>query len=127
MYGNVINGNYINFAICEYYNDDIFTQLSTLVMTMVATLDSDQQLKCYGKVEQTTYSMLWSFFGHHLELMFMKFDVQLLEKVVSLLIRGVSSPVSDVQSDSTNCINAFCEFVHEKLKRKPTQKSAYLV
>lgn len=28
MYRYVITGNYINFAICEYYNDDIFTQLS---------------------------------------------------------------------------------------------------
>lgn len=25
LYQNVINGNYINFAICEYYNDDVFT------------------------------------------------------------------------------------------------------
>lgn len=57
----------------------------------------------------------------------MKFEVSLLKQVVMLLVRGVASETSEVQSDSTNCINAFCEFVHEKLKRKPTQKSAYLV
>ena len=25
MYLNMIAGNYVNFAICEYYNDSIFT------------------------------------------------------------------------------------------------------
>jgi hypothetical protein len=25
LFMNIINGNYINFAICEYYNDDVFT------------------------------------------------------------------------------------------------------
>lgn len=42
LYHNVINGNYINFAICEYYNDDVFTQLTTLTLKMVASLDPVQ-------------------------------------------------------------------------------------
>ena len=28
LYLNMIAGNYVNFAICEYYNDSVFTQLS---------------------------------------------------------------------------------------------------
>jgi hypothetical protein len=46
----VIVGSYINFAICEYYNDDVFTQLSTLVLQMVGSLDV-AKLKQYSKVE----------------------------------------------------------------------------
>ena len=71
--------------------------------------------------------MLWCFFSHHMELMFMKFDLPLLTSISEMLIRGLSANSFEVQSDSTNCINVFCEFVHEKLRRKPTQKSAYLV
>ena len=42
LYFNVISGNYINFAICEYYNDDVFTQLSQLTIKMVATQKTDE-------------------------------------------------------------------------------------
>lgn len=38
---NIISGNYINFAICEYYNDDVFSQLCLVVVKMVATLNKD--------------------------------------------------------------------------------------
>jgi hypothetical protein len=119
LYHNVINGNYINFAICEYYNDDVFTQLTSLTLKMVASLDP-VQLQAYAKVEVTVYGMLWCFFSHHMELMFMKFDMALLKSISEMLIRGLSATSFEVQSDSTNCINVFCEFVHEKLRRKPT-------
>jgi hypothetical protein len=115
----VISGNYINFAICEYYNDDVFTQLSQLTIKMVAISDTEE-MKLYGKVELHVYNMIWSFFSHHLELMFMKFEVPLIKQIVQVVIEGVKSQNSEILASSTNCINAFCEFVHEKLKRKPT-------
>lgn len=71
--------------------------------------------------------MLWSFFNSHLELLFLKFDKLLLKNILGIIISGLSESTFEIQSDCTNCINAFCDFVHEKLKRKPTQKSAYLV
>ena len=33
LYHNMIAGSYVNFAICESYNDDIFTVISKLVFT----------------------------------------------------------------------------------------------
>ena len=39
MYCNMIAGAYVNFAICEYYQDSIFTQLSQLVLTTVSICD----------------------------------------------------------------------------------------
>ena len=71
--------------------------------------------------------MLWSFFNSHLELLFLKFDKLLLKNILGIIISGLSESTFEIQSDCTNCTNAFCDFVHEKLKRKPTQKSAYLV
>ena len=39
LYHNMIAGHYVNFAICEYYNDNIFTVLSQLVIQMIAACD----------------------------------------------------------------------------------------
>ena len=46
---------------------------------------------------------------------------------MNIFVAGVGDTTFEVQTDSTNCINAFCEFVHEKLKRAPTKQSAFLV
>lgn len=57
----------------------------------------------------------------------MKFDLQLVTQVLTLLTQGLAhSPTFEIQSDIANCLNYFCEFVFEKLKRKPSDKSAYL-
>jgi exportin-7 len=39
IYNNCITGNFINYAICEYYNDDTFTQLSSYIFQMVTAVD----------------------------------------------------------------------------------------
>jgi len=50
MYQNIIAGNYINFAICDYYNDDTFTLITQLVFTMVSSLNL-KELESYKKVQ----------------------------------------------------------------------------
>ena len=35
----MIAGSYVNFAICEYYNDSIFTVLSQMIFTSLTTCD----------------------------------------------------------------------------------------
>ena len=37
IYSNCITGHFINFAICEFYNDDTFSQLSTFVMKTIVS------------------------------------------------------------------------------------------
>ena len=54
LFSNIISGNYINFAICEYYNDNIFSELTQLVLTMVSSLDHDE-LVSYCKVKIMVY------------------------------------------------------------------------
>jgi len=73
------------------------------------------------------YAMNWQFFNHHLEPFFMKVDSSLIHQVMNLFVVGMADTTFEVQTDSTNCINAFCEFVHERLKRVPTKQSAFLV
>ena len=54
LFSYIISCNYINFAICEYYNDNIFSELTQLVLTMVSSLDHDE-LVSYCKVKIMVY------------------------------------------------------------------------
>jgi len=73
MLGKCITGNYINFAICEYYNDNTFTQLSQMVMQCILNQDM-AQVKSYKQLYKQMYSLLEEFFQKHLELVFLRFD-----------------------------------------------------
>lgn len=53
----MINGNYINFAICEYYNDEVFTQLSKCIFTSIAYFDVSE-LRQYEKISKQVYQLL---------------------------------------------------------------------
>jgi len=117
---NMISGNYINFAICEYYNDDVFTTLSQLIFNSIVSCDL-AQMRSYEKMNRRVFTLFLQFFAHHLELLFLKFDMPLIEKMLGLLGSGLSDNVFDIQADSTNCINSFNEFVFAKLRVNITQ------
>ena len=59
--------------------------------------------------------------------MFMKFDNKLIEAMVSLLVQGMQDPSFDVQAESCACLNAFNEYVFEKLQGKKTQQQSQLI
>ena len=46
----MITGNYINFAICDYYQDDIFSVLSQMVLTSTVSVDYENELKTFTKL-----------------------------------------------------------------------------
>lgn len=73
IYINCITGHFINFAICEFYNDDTFGQLSTHVFKALISLPYSD-IKVYDKLHKKAFQLLESFFRNHLELMFFKFD-----------------------------------------------------
>lgn len=73
MLGKCISGNYINFAICEYYNDNTFTQLSQMIMQCILNQDLDL-IKSYKPLYKQLYTLLEDFFNKHLELIFLRFD-----------------------------------------------------
>ena len=57
------------------------------------------------------------YFKFHLETVFLKFDSQLIEKVLQLLVGGFSDTKFDIQSEATTAINYFCEYVYERLQK----------
>ena len=80
----MITGNYINFAICEYYNDEVVTQLSKQIFTSICTSEVSQ-LRSYEKINKKVYQIISQFFTNHLELLFTKFDMPLIEKMLRIL------------------------------------------
>ena len=60
------------------------------------------------------------FLNHHFELLFMRFDADLLKGLCDMLLIGLQSPASEVLSETANSINAFCIYIFEKLNRKAT-------
>ena len=37
IFTNLITGNFINFAVCDYYNDDTFSVLAQYVMQVITS------------------------------------------------------------------------------------------
>ena len=122
----MIAGCYVNFAICESYDDDIFTVISQLVLTSMSCQDYTQ-LKSYEKVHRKVSMVNLHFFNNHLELLFLKFDADLIKQIIGLLLNGIGESIFDIQADCTNSLNCFNEFVFEKLKGKRTMKNQDLI
>ena len=81
----MVGGNYVNFAICEYYEDSIFTHLSQLIFTTVSVCDY-KELVAYDKVHRTAFLVVLKFFNNHLDLLFTKFESSLIETLLKLLV-----------------------------------------
>lgn len=107
---NVTSGHYINFAISAYYQDNTYIEISSLIMNMYASLDL-AELRSYSKVRSAVFNSLWSFFQHHTELIVLKLDFALINALLKMLSQGLREDNFEVQSDSCNCINTFCDFV----------------
>ena len=73
LYHNMIAGNYVNFAICEYYDDNIFSTLSQQIFTSITSCNF-KELTTYKKVHLTIFKVTARFVENHLEIMFLKFD-----------------------------------------------------
>ena len=91
----MIAGNYVNYAICEYYNDSVFTHLSQMIFTSITSQDY-KQLQSYEKVYRKVFMVFQHFFNHHQEVMFLKFDGNLIEKMLMLLVQGMEESSFDI-------------------------------
>jgi hypothetical protein len=55
---NTLLGDFVNFAISEYYNDSCFYQFMTQILTLYVSL-SAKELERYAKVELAVFNSLW--------------------------------------------------------------------
>ena len=52
-----------------------------------------------------------------MELLFLKFDFQLIELLLKFVIANLRDHVFDNQTEACNCINALNEFVYFRMKQ----------
>ena len=80
-----IQGNYINFAICEYYEDLSFTQVSQMILQCI--LNQDQKLiESHKKICRQQYQLVEEFFKKHQEVIFLRFDFQLILNIIDKIL-----------------------------------------
>lgn len=91
MITKCVSGGYVNFAICDFYNDESFSQLSSMVFKSVLSQDLNN-LAQYEKVNRTLIQFVEVFLKKHLELIFLKFDLNILKELVEkILVPGILS------------------------------------
>lgn len=121
MMQSFISGRYINFAICEYYNDQTFTHVSQLVFQCIISQDL-ASLQGYNKLNRKLYTFIEEFFKHHLELIFLRFDFNLVMQVVDqALVPGLTADLVEVKSSALSTIDSLNTFVFDNLRR-PSKK-----
>lgn len=69
----LILGNYINFAILEYYNDSSFSQVCEMTLQLILSHDL-KQVKNHKKIISLQYKLILVIFEKQMEMVFIKFD-----------------------------------------------------
>lgn len=118
---NFLRGKYINFAICEYYQDQSFTQVSQLVFQSIINQDL-QDVSDYKKLHKSIFTFIEEFFKSHLELVFLRFDFDLLTMFIDKALKPAMKEHSfDTKSAALMAADALNHFMFDNL-RKPSRK-----
>ena len=126
LFSNVLTGSYVNFAICEYYQDTIFTVICQTYLSSIISCDLNE-LRSYAKVDRRVYSTILQMFHNHLVLLFTKFEPTVIEKILQVLLFAMTDPIFEVQTDAVAALNFFNEFVFEKCEMATSPKTADLI
>jgi hypothetical protein len=124
----VIHGAYVNFAICEYYNDHTFSTLAQAVLKMISGLDH-KTICGYAKVQEVVFESLYVFINSQFEVMMMTVDFATIASVIRLLVAMVSEPQTtfDASQHTLSCINAFTHSVFETLHKASSSRTDQLI
>lgn len=125
MLNKCISGGYINFAICDFYQDDSFVNIASMVFKSILNQDITE-IANYPKVNSTLYKFIEEFFKKHLELAFLKIDKDLIKQIfVRVLLPGMLSEVPDIKLKALTSIDCLNTFIFNNFK-KPNKKMATL-
>jgi hypothetical protein len=83
-------------------------------------------MKHYKKLNLKIHQMLEEFFKKHLELMFMRFDFNIILQVIDkILVPGMRQEAFELKSSALVTIDNINEFIFNNLK-KPSKKQPLL-
>jgi len=92
-------------------------------MTLQSLLNQKlDDIKVYKKLHLLAYHVLEEFFKKHLELIFLRFDFDLVMRIIDqLLIPGIREEAFEIKSSALLTIDCLNEFIYNNLK-KPSKK-----
>ena len=92
-------------------------------MVLKSILNQDlEQVKPYKKIYLKIYGMLEELIKGHLELIFLQFDLALLQQIVErILIPGCNDDHYDIRTASLQSVDSINEFIFNNL-RKPSKR-----
>lgn len=105
IYCNIVEGNFVNFSICEYYNDTIFIDLSIMTFSLI-TLQDHKEYSSFTNLSATTYKMIEAFMKHHTIMMLNHFEPGLVVKVLETTLLGLVTE----NENKNNCCTALKDF-----------------
>lgn len=110
IFGNIVAGNFVNFSVCEYYNDTAFVDLARMVFTLV-TMQDQKEYSSFTRLTQVTHSMLENFMKHHAALMMRHFEPPLIVKTLETTLLGL---MTDNESKGSCCngLRDFCSTLY---------------
>ena len=73
MLRRCIDGHFINFAICDFYKDDSFLNLSVLMFKSIMNQEM-KEIRLYDTLHKEMYAFVEVFVKKNLEMLFVKID-----------------------------------------------------
>lgn len=80
-----ISGNYVNFAMCEYYDDHSFSAVSASVFRCILSQDMSK-IQSLVKLNRQIMTFCEEFFKKHLEVMFIHFETEMIHAIFTKLV-----------------------------------------
>lgn len=81
---NLMNGNFVNFAVCSYYGDNTFLELAMTYFSSICSQNFDE-IKQYPKVLRRCFAVMEVFFRYYLELVFEHFPQDIMCRIMEFL------------------------------------------
>lgn len=106
-----VSGNVVNFAICDFYQDESFINLSMMVFKCIQNQNL-KELRQYEKVHKELHQFVEFYLKKNLEIVFVKFDQQLIKYIIEqILIPGTEIDNQEIQTSSLNTIELINDFI----------------
>ena len=105
IYGNIVSGNFVNFSVWTYYNDNVFIDFSKIIFTLI-TMQDQKELISFTRLAQMTYTMIENFMKYHSELMMNHFEPELIVKAIEVTLSGLMTE----NESKGSCWNALKDF-----------------
>jgi exportin-7 len=102
IFHNCVAGNFVNYAVCEYYQDLTFVDLAKMIFTLLS-VQNHKELASFRSLWASTYQMIELFNRTYLETVFTHFPPELILSMLNTLLQGIKEE-SHIKTHSCNSL-----------------------